>query len=208
MAVRLSRDEIEGARMAQKRNTKTEQHIREALTRLLKTKGFDALTVSDVSREAGINRGTFYTHYVDKFDLLAKQIDSVIDDLTEILLAGDTSQAGASDLIPRENVLVALRYVRDNYEFVSALTSNGTDPRLQERLKDVLAQLLEREAARYPNLTLSYNGLPRDYGREMLLSSVTSVIWLWIRKDCAETPEQICGYIYLNKDLSPSELLA
>lgn len=194
--------------MAQQRKTKTEQRIREALATLLRTKGFDALTVSDVAREAGINRGTFYAHYVDKFDLLAKQTDGAIDEITDILLAGEPGAGGSADLIPRSNVLAALRYIQDNYDFVAALTSGGTDPRLQERIKVVLTTLLEREASRWPGYSLSYNGLPLEYGREMLLSGITSIIWLWIRKGCDESPEKICEYIYLNKDLSPAELLA
>ena len=192
--------------MAQRRKTKTEQRIREALTHLLRTKGFEALTVSDVAREAGINRGTFYAHYTDKFDLLNKQIELAIAELTDILLAPSPEPPG-DDLVPRVNVLRALCYVRDNYSFVSALTKDGTDSRLETHVKDALEQLIEREARRYPAFTLSYRGLPRDYGRTVLLSSITAIIWLWIRKACTETPEQICDIIFANKNLSPMELL-
>lgn len=193
--------------MPQQRQTQTEAKIRAALTKLIGEKGLEGITTSAVAREAGINRGTFYAHYTDKFDLITKQVDAIIDDLTEILLR-PSSEANARDLIPRQNVLDALIYVLDNYELVSALTDHGRSARLQTRFKEILGRLLEREASRYPQLTISYQGIPHDYGQEILLSSVTSIIWLWLRKGCVEAPEQICEFIYLNKDLSPAELLA
>ena len=41
------------------RTAQTKARIKEALVGLIAEKGFDALTVSDVTRRAGINRGTF-----------------------------------------------------------------------------------------------------------------------------------------------------
>ena len=193
--------------MAQQRKTKTEQRIREALTHLLQSKGIDALTVSDVAREAGINRGTFYAHYVDKFDLMNKQIQGVIDEIKSMLLDPNEIPDDPHDLIPRDRITAALRYIQDNYAFVAAVTSHGSNPRLQEQVKETLGEVLERRATLYPELTLSYNGIPKDYGREMLLSSVTSVIWLWLRKGCVESPDFISGIILASKDLSPAQLL-
>ena len=43
----------------QKRKTTTKSDLKEALTRLLKKKDFEAISVSDIAREAGVNRGTF-----------------------------------------------------------------------------------------------------------------------------------------------------
>lgn len=54
------------------RQTKTELKLQQALTELLPTKGLASMTVSDICRTAGINRGTFYAHYIDKYDLVDK----------------------------------------------------------------------------------------------------------------------------------------
>ena len=54
----------------QKRQTSTKTDIRKTFIELLNTKGFDNLTVSDIARGSDINRGTFYLHYVDKYDLM------------------------------------------------------------------------------------------------------------------------------------------
>lgn len=50
--------------------TKTQQKIKEAFIYLIHTKGFERLTISDITKYAHINRSTFYAHYQDKFDLI------------------------------------------------------------------------------------------------------------------------------------------
>ncbi|WP_263410892.1 TetR/AcrR family transcriptional regulator [Terriglobus tenax] len=44
--------------------------LQEALRKLLGKKHFDAISISDIAAEAGLNRATFYLHYTDKNALL------------------------------------------------------------------------------------------------------------------------------------------
>lgn len=55
---------------SQKRNTQTKEYIKQALTILLTEEKFEDITVSKITRKSGINRGTFYLHYIDKYDLM------------------------------------------------------------------------------------------------------------------------------------------
>lgn len=49
---------------------RTQQWLREALITLIEQVGFAAVTIQDLTRQAGINRATFYQHYQDKYQLL------------------------------------------------------------------------------------------------------------------------------------------
>jgi AcrR family transcriptional regulator len=49
---------------------RTRQMIHQAFMELIKTKGFQAISVQDVTDLAGINRATFYAHFPDKYALL------------------------------------------------------------------------------------------------------------------------------------------
>ena len=51
---------------------RTKESIQDALVELIEEKGFEAITVKDITTRAKINRGTFYSHYQDKYDLIAK----------------------------------------------------------------------------------------------------------------------------------------
>lgn len=49
---------------------RTRQMIEQAFMELVKEKGFQSISVQDVTERAGINRATFYAHFPDKFALL------------------------------------------------------------------------------------------------------------------------------------------
>ena len=91
-----------------------------------------------------------------------------------------------------------MRYVKREYAFFDALSRSGNDMQMYDRVKDVLKQMLLGQAARV-GAELSYSGIPRDYALEILVSAVSSIIWLWIRRGCKEAPEQICAIIEKNK---------
>ena len=192
------------------RRTTTEPRIRAALTELLAERELGAISVSDITRRAGINRGTFYAHYVDKHDLVQQLIDGVLDDLANIVLGEDDEANGESaettldttEPIPFERVHDALVYVRDHYAIVAALT--GTDQRIYEQTKRLIGELVERSARRH-GITVDYGDVPEDYAREMMLSGVASVIWLWLRRGCPDDPRDIATILWKAKSRSLEE---
>ena len=67
---------------------RTRQMLDQAFVVLLAEKGFDAVTVQDVTARAGVNRATFYAHFDDKFDLLDYSIrESFREEIKKRLLA-------------------------------------------------------------------------------------------------------------------------
>ena len=190
------------------RNTETKGLIKEAFTVLMKEKGFQTLTVSDITRKAGINRGTFYLHYVDKYDLLEKLEEDLLDDLTEILLKKyDNHFDNPKEIIPYQAILSALYYVKDDFDFIQVLISKNGDMSFINRFKELLQKSMKEGILKTGILNYSQKGLPEDYANEILLSSTASVILLWIRKGGIETPEEIAHIVNQSKDISPYELL-
>jgi AcrR family transcriptional regulator len=53
-----------------RRITKTQRALKDALTGLILEKGYEAVTVQDVIDRADVGRSTFYAHYIDKDELL------------------------------------------------------------------------------------------------------------------------------------------
>ncbi len=53
---------------------RTRRLIQQAFEELLAEKGFNALTVQDITERAEVNRATFYAHYSDKYALLEETI--------------------------------------------------------------------------------------------------------------------------------------
>jgi AcrR family transcriptional regulator len=60
---------------------RTRQMLRTALVALILEKGYDAITVQDITDKAGLRRATFYLHYKDKEELLLSTLVEVFDSL-------------------------------------------------------------------------------------------------------------------------------
>ncbi|MDN6250020.1 MAG: TetR/AcrR family transcriptional regulator, partial [Tetragenococcus koreensis] len=66
------------------RNTQTKVKIKQALIQLLNQKHLEEITVSDITRNSQINRGTFYLHYLDKYDLIEKLEKEILSNIQQI----------------------------------------------------------------------------------------------------------------------------
>ena len=84
---------------------KTKQLIQKSFMLILEKKPFEAITVGDITNQAQINRGTFYLHYKDKFDLLDnierqlfEDLGNHIDELQSRYSSTDTFEKGQEQL--------------------------------------------------------------------------------------------------------------
>lgn len=194
--------------MGNKRKTAGKQEIKRAFTRLIHEKGFEGLTVMEIAREAGINRGTFYTHYIDKYDLMDKLEMETINDLKAILLRPNVGDVNDPlELIPYPLILEALIYVKQDFDFISALAGPGGDPQFVAMIKGILSELIESKISQSTELEFKKENLPEDYALEILLSSIVAIILLWIKKGGTESPEDIATMVFKARQISPYELL-
>lgn len=194
--------------MGNKRKTASKQEIKRAFTRLIHEKGFEGLTVMEIAREAGINRGTFYTHYIDKYDLMDKLEMETINDLKAILLRPNVGDVNDPlEMIPYPLILEALIYVKQDFDFISALAGPGGDPQFVAMIKGILSELIESKISQSTELEFKKENLPEDYALEILLSSIVAIILLWIKKGGTESPEDIATMVFKARQISPYELL-
>ena len=100
-----------------KRIRRTKKLLRQALTRLMQQKDFQSITVTDVVREADINRGTFYAHYRDVYDLREKIESEMIADFRGMI--DDIHLNGGGSLHPV--LMRAVDYLEENREIVTTL---------------------------------------------------------------------------------------
>jgi len=61
-----------------KRMRRTKMLFHEALLALLQEKNFEAISISEIVRKAGVNRGTFYFHYQQKEELLEEMVSTML----------------------------------------------------------------------------------------------------------------------------------
>lgn len=172
-----------------KRQTSTKEDIKQALIILLQEKGFDAITVSDLTRRANINRGTFYLHYLDKFDLMDKLVQVVFDNILQHLKNADTDN-------PIEVLVSIFEDIKADFNFIAVLSYYRFDY-VNRLLKDFLMVLFDTIPA-IQKRVMTQTHLPLDYAKEVFLSSNAGIIFHWIKKGGIETSQEIAEIFMAN----------
>lgn len=81
--------------MAQKENQRialTKKLLQEGLLRLLEVKSLDSISVTELCRESGINRATFYNHYGSPQELLTDLEKRMTQELKEAIGTPQTAE--------------------------------------------------------------------------------------------------------------------
>src|SRR5829696_4606696 len=87
-----------------RRIQRTQRALMDALLTLSLEKGYDAVTIRDIAERAEIAYSTFFRHYASKDDLLATEINSVIDDLQTLIQQAHTESREAEGVLIFQHV--------------------------------------------------------------------------------------------------------
>ena len=165
-----------------RRTAKTRKAIIEALAELLTEKELRAVTVKEITDIADINRGTFYKHYLDVYDLYDKMEQEILIDLGLLVLE--------LEKLPADQVFTHLiNYVDNNRAVFRMMFSPNNTSKLRDRFNRLLEGLFRQiESAKnnklISDITLRYQTNYRSRG-------CTAIIALWARGDFAESKEFI-----------------
>jgi AcrR family transcriptional regulator len=99
---------MEGSK-TDRRIRKTQALLRRNLTCLLKKKDLKDISVSELTELSDINRGTFYLHYQDIYDLFEQIENRVMEEFTDII-----TKYRQQGLVPLTSIML------DLFEYISA----------------------------------------------------------------------------------------
>ncbi|MEQ9809989.1 TetR/AcrR family transcriptional regulator [Streptococcus jiangjianxini] len=170
-----------------KRQTETKYYIKTALIILLKEKRFEDISISDITRRAGINRGTFYLHYKDKYDMMSQFKEEMLSDLYSILKKGDIETDINTILIN------TFSYVQDNFEYIEAISTISFINFSETIKKFVLDFLLEFPQSK--TAIANHYGVPYEYAIQVYLASIESLISYWVATGGKESPVKMTDII-------------
>lgn len=177
---------------------KTQKAIRRALLKLLEEKNIEAISILDITNQADINRGTFYLHYVDKYDMLEQFEHDLFSKIEEILYKNIIiSRTNQDFLKSRYPTLVqlfdCLKEERDI--FLIVLKTNGLLT-MQSKLIQIIQSIIQNE--RISNISITNNKRQLNLFIPILVSILLSVAQYWINNEEEKeiTSEQIARAIF------------
>mgnify|MGYP006202466261 FL=1 len=121
---------------------RTKRRLKAALLELITERGYDAITISDLTDRADVGRSTFYSHFDSKEDLLFAGFDRWV-------LTLGTGGEGAPRPSPARYAfsLPLLRHIRQQRSFFDATMVRSGDPRIRRRITRLLSERVEGELA-------------------------------------------------------------
>ncbi|MEK3884944.1 TetR/AcrR family transcriptional regulator C-terminal domain-containing protein [Paenibacillus sp. PL2-23] len=179
-----------------RRVVRTKRMIRDALTELMEEKGFDGITVKDLTERADINRGTFYIHYKDKYDLLEQSEMELINEITGLaetsflkVAANYNKQMSNWTLLPFVEQLFEL--IQENAAFMKVILGPKGDPSFQKKIKEVIKR------RSLPILTTIGGELlvPAEYLTAYVSSAHLGVIQNWLESGMKTPPKEMAYFL-------------
>lgn len=166
-----------------KKRKKSQEQIEKIFLQLIQKKNIGEISVSTICEKANLNRSTFYSNYIDIYDLAEKVKQQMEVDFAQFQLSNKAKQ-------DEDGYLNMFKYIKDNQIFFK------TYFKLEEISKSLPTQYRVDLAEKY------YDNKYIDYHIEFFRAGLNAIIKKWLNNECKETPEEINEIIiseYKNK---------
>ena len=168
-----------------RRVRKTRRQLRECLISLLKEKKVQDITVRELTDMADLNRGTFYLHYKDVFDLLEKTEAELQDEFNQLVLKHD-----AVDLKQRQAMILNEIYsqIYENADLIEIRMGENGELHFVNSLKKLIR---EKCVKNWMKVLRTGNPAVFDAFISYIGSGCVGLVQYWLQTGLKETPEQM-----------------
>lgn len=122
-----------------RRISRTRRQLRNSLMTLILERGYNAVTIEDITEQADLGRTTFYLHYRDKEELLLESLEAIAEDLkAQVEQLADLKM---EDAHMRTNpVAVVFRHVAENQDLYHVILKGEGGSKVASRIRDIIEE--------------------------------------------------------------------
>lgn len=162
----------------------TKNIIRTVFLELLKERPVNKITVKEICDRAEINRGTFYKHYLDVYDLMEHLEAEALEKMETLIASLETDGS-------RQMLLKILETLREHQELINVLSKNMTDKHFLVQMSTCCMKYVA------PYLTSGRANDPETdtYTYSYVIGGASAIIEQWFLTNMKETPEQLAEII-------------
>jgi len=165
---------------------KTKQNLTDAFWELYCTKRIDKITVKEITKRAGYNRGTFYEYFVDVYQVL-EQIETSLLPKPEEFPSPDLTTSPPPELIQD-----FIKTYEEHSKYYIVLLGDNGDPSFMSKMKNntkpKLKQMLITKGAK--------DDFELDYTLEYLLFSMIGILSYWFKQENKPSKERLINLMY------------
>ncbi len=169
------------------RRTKyTKMVIKQALLDLMAEYTLNKITVTDICKQAEINRGTFYSYYNDPFDLLNQIEDEFFVDIKAVL---EKSQVLDDDYA---FLVKILEYIAKNSALCRVILGLNGDKLFVQKLVNLAH---DKSISEYQALASGATKDDLELIFTFISDGIVGVIQHWLQNDLKQSPEELAELI-------------
>ena len=182
----------------EEKNRRTKQLIQKSFVQILENKSFEAITIGDIAKTAQINRGTFYLHFQDKFDLLDqieqqlfRDIGNHIDELQFHYLSTHTFEKGQEQF-----AATLFSSIKKHLPLLKIFLSNHGRAGFHIRFRDAFSEKVSLHLENNEIINASLKA-PIDYFLSFITSAFLGLIEQWVQNGLDKTTEEMTA-VYID----------
>jgi len=187
-----------------RRIQRTRQALHSALLELTKEKGYDSISIEEITERANVGRATFYLHYKDKEDLLLELFSEMANEkvqliseipFSEWLPAPENAKGRVTEDQPLLPLLMVFQHIFDNSEFYYLLLKSENSSRIVERMSRIstesIVKFVETKMQTDP-IPLLFE-VPIEFFASFFSGALLSTINWWLEEDMHHSPEEVAS---------------
>lgn len=183
----MSEEEPLKNRKMDRRVRKTRHQLRQGLAKLMLEKSIKEITVKELTELVDMNRGTFYLHYKDIYDMVEQLENEIMTEFREILEAtpGQELLEGLLPLFTR-----IYTYLAENADLCAVFLGENGDIAFVEKIKGIIYDKCFRTwAVRYTDTD------PQKFEGfyAFVVGGHIGLIQNWLKTGMKESPEEIAA---------------
>jgi len=190
-----------------RRKRKTRKAIFDACVSLMQEKEFQNITVNEIVERADINRGTFYLHFVDKYDMMNSFENEMIEKIEDVMLNNIPKKQFEELFIQSryDTVVEILKCYEQNKELLHLLMRSSHSASFQAKLRDKLKSVVtEKIFPNFENLELQ---IPTDL-LVILFTSISLSLAEYAQQSKTPIDAEQLGQFFINVMLhGPAKML-
>jgi AcrR family transcriptional regulator len=176
----------------ERRKQRTRNQLKQSAIELILEKGYDAVSVQDITNHADLGRGTFYVHFDDKEDIVWKALREGFDALND-----DLNTRYANEHSPRLEYLIWIRifeYAAEHRNLFLVMLGGKGSALLKDRIEDYLIEVAEqgiKQGRYYPGFKLSPTVMA-----QFLVGALVRLLKWWLETPNDYSPEEMADQLY------------
>jgi AcrR family transcriptional regulator len=179
---------------------RTHKFLQAAMIELVTEQGFDTITVGDIAQRAMINRATFYRHYQDKYDLVAKIFEDTINELAENMKPFHKDIRQRETENPLEIWTQFFEHVADHDRLYRAMLGQHGSSWFAARMREQTIKLMLESERRWKDQVKPSQPIDPAMPQElpaMQLSHVLigTIVW-WLESEKSYTPKHMATWFH------------